>query len=104
MSASVDEKRIKELILEQFQRQHKLGETAGGSEHLGFTSVTRIDVGKPRETKINKQPAIEMSFTVETYTETEFLHSPDDDVFYTKKYAGTIAVDASMNVLRFSSE
>ncbi len=104
MDPSVDMKRVKELILDRFKQDHRLGEAAGGSGHLSNISVTRIDTGKPLDTKIGKQPALEIPFTVETYTETEFMHAPEDDVYYTKKYAGVIDIDASMNVLGFTCE
>lgn len=104
MGASADEARVKELILDRFSQRHKLGEAAGGSGHLGFISVTRIHVWEPREVEAGGQRATEFPFTVETYTETEFLHEPDDDVYYTNRYGGTIVLDGSMNVLDFKCD
>ncbi|MEX2680808.1 MAG: hypothetical protein Q6373_004360 [Candidatus Sigynarchaeota archaeon] len=77
---------------------------AGGSGHLGFTSMARFDVGKPRDARVGNQAAIEVPFTIETCTETEFLQCPENEAFSTKKHAGAIALDASMNVLGFKSE
>ena len=48
MAMNLDTARIKASILKEFQRQHKLGESAGGTEHVSFTSVTRLDPGTPR--------------------------------------------------------
>jgi hypothetical protein len=99
----VDIARIKAAILKEFQRQHELGEAAGGSDHMAYTSVTRLEAGTPRDVVHGKKRALAVPFTVETYTETEFLHSPEEDIYYTHKYVGKIVLDAAMNVLDFYS-
>jgi hypothetical protein len=99
----VDLGRVKDAILKAFQRQHKLGEAAGESGHLAYTSVTRLETCTPHDVMNGKQCAIEVPFTVETYTETEFLHSPEEDIYYTHKYVGKIVLDGAMNVLNFNS-
>jgi hypothetical protein len=98
---NLDTARIKASILKEFQRQHKLGESPGGTGHLSFTRVTRLEPGTPRDVMRGKQRAIEVPFTIETYTETEFEHSPADDKYYAHKYVGTIVLDGAMNVLDF---
>ena len=40
---------------------------------------------------------------IETYPETEFEHSPEDDSYYKHKHVGTIVLDGDMNVLDFKS-
>lgn len=94
---------IKALIVQEFQREHGLGESTGGSGHLSFTSITRIDPGPPREVTFKQRAAIEVPFEIETYTETEFVHSTDEDAYYKHAYVGLIVLDAVMNVLDFHS-
>jgi hypothetical protein len=68
---------------------------------LSFTSVTRFEPGKPRDVVHETKKAIEIQFTIETYTETEFEHSPEDDAYYKHAYVGRIVLDGVMNVLDF---
>jgi hypothetical protein len=103
VTVKLDMVRIKDAILKEFQHQHKLGEAAGESGHLAYTSVTRLEAATPRDVVQGKRRAIEVPFTVETYTETEFLHSPEEDIYYKLKYVGKIVLDAAMNVLDFNS-
>jgi hypothetical protein len=80
-----------------------LGESAGGTEHVSFTSVTRLEPGTPRDVMHGVQIANEVPFTIETFTETEFEHPPEDDEYYSHKYVGKIVLDGAMSVLDFCS-
>jgi hypothetical protein len=74
---------------------------------LNFTSVTTvitIEPGTPRDVMCGTQRAIEVPFTIETYTKTEFEHAPEVDRYYIHQYVGTIVLDGAMNALDFHTE
>ena len=80
-----------------------LARIKGSTGHLSFTNVTRLEAGTPSDVMHGRQRAIEVPFTIETYTETEFEPSPEDDSYYKHEYVGTIVLDGDMNVLDFKS-
>jgi len=101
----VDEAKAKEAILHELKvgRKVDIGEQAGGSDHLAYISIMRFDLEPAMQVLIGKAKAWKISFTIETYTETEFLHDPSEDVYYTHKYNGIIVLDADYNVLDFKT-
>lgn len=49
----LDKTRLRKLILEEISRHHKIGEQVGGSGHMGWVSVTKLDIGEPKEIEYN---------------------------------------------------
>ena len=76
----------KQVILNEIAKHRKIGEHAGGSDHLSFVSITKLDIKDPKQITHDQKPAFEVIFTIETYTETEFMHHPKDDHYYKGKY------------------
>ncbi len=65
--------------------------------------MTRLDANTPCDVVYGKQRVVEVPFTIETNTVTNFLYSPEEGGYYKRKYVGKIVIDAALNVLGFSS-
>lgn len=100
----IDMSKLNKLILEEIGKRHKLGEQVGGSGHLGYVNLTRLDVGEPTEIEFCGEKAYEIPFTFETYTESEFHYATDDDNsddMYSSVYHARIIVDDGLKVLDY---
>ena len=99
--------KLKELIQEEITSHHGLGQQAGGSGHLGYVSLTNLEVEEPAEIEFEGKQAFEIPFTFETYTESEFHYATDDDNtidWYRRRYRGKIIVDQDLNVLDYTEQ
>lgn len=100
----IDSSKLKKLILEEVGKRHKLGEQVGGSGHLGYVHLTRLDIEEPTEVEFGGEKAYEIPFTFETYTESEFHYATDDDNpddMYRRVYHARIIVDDKLKVLDY---
>ncbi|UCE20461.1 MAG: hypothetical protein JSV84_09040 [Gemmatimonadota bacterium] len=97
---------LKDLILAEISIRHTLGEQVGGSGHLGFVSLTNLEIGEPVEIKFKEKQAFEILFSFETYTESEFHYATDDDDsddMYRSIYHAKIIVDKELKVLHYTN-
>ena len=102
-----DRERLKTIILDEIGNRHKFGEQAGGSGHMGYASLTNLEIGDPAEIEFEGKQAYEIPFDFETYTESEFHYATDDDDsddWYRNRYRGKIIVDTDLNVLDYTEQ
>ena len=95
----LDLKALEKKIKERIEKSHKLGEHAGGSGHLAFRSLIQFKMEPPKEILHQGKNAYEISYKFGIYTETEFLHPPEQDELYTERYEEKILVDDDLNFL-----
>ncbi len=68
------DEQIKKAISTFIEKNHKLGQRAGSSGHLGFVSFKIDQIAPP----IEKEDHIEVCFDYTIITETEFTYYPDN--------------------------
>jgi len=90
---------IEQSIKEFISKNRKLGEHAGGSGHLAYRSLIKFTLDDLKEVKYRGESAIEVNCKYEIYTETEFLHPPEEDEFYTEHYREKYILDNSLKML-----
>ncbi len=95
----IDEKKMKSIIQEEIEKLRKLGEHAGGSGHLAFRSIIKFKLSEPKEVEYEGKEATEVICKYDIYTETEFLHAPEDDEFYTEHYNDKFILDKDLKIL-----
>ncbi|MHA1380457.1 MAG: hypothetical protein ACTSRG_18995 [Candidatus Helarchaeota archaeon] len=99
----VDEKELERIVREEISKKRKLGEYAGGSGHLAFTRIIKFSLGEPKEILYRETKVYEVICEYNIHTETEFLHSPENDIYYTKSYKDRIIFDKELNILEFEA-
>lgn len=99
----LNKEKLGEIIREEINKHHRLGEHAGGSGHLGYRSITKMEIGDPQEFTFKNKRAFKIKLKYEIYTETEFLHPPEKDDLYTEHHRETIILDENLEVLDFKS-
>ena len=82
----LDIKKLEKKIKDRIEREHELGEHAGGSGHLAFRSMIEFKMGDPIEIMHVNKKVYEISYKFAIYTETEFLHPPEQDDLYTERH------------------
>ena len=100
----INKTRLREAVLGEIGKRHKLGEHAGGSGHLGYVHLTNLDMGEPVEIEYNEKLAYEIHFTFETYTESEFHYASDDtdsNDIYSNTCRAKIVVDEALRILDY---
>ncbi|NHI93226.1 MAG: hypothetical protein EAX96_12055 [Candidatus Lokiarchaeota archaeon] len=95
----VDLKALEKKIREKIEIEHHLGEHAGGSGHLSFRSLIEFIMEDPKEIVLQGKRAYEITYKFAIYTETEFLHPPDQDDYYTERHQDKVIVDDDLNFL-----
>jgi len=85
-------------------KNRKIGESAGGTEHLSYTSIVDIKPEEPKPIKFRGKNAFEIRFMVETYTETEFMHGPEDDVYFRHRYNDAVVYTSDFQVLEYRKD
>ena len=94
-----DIKDLEKKIREEINKKRNLGEHAGGSGHLAFRSITKFNLGELKEITYKGKQAYEITCEYEIYTETEFLHPPENDKYYTEHYKDKFIFDQKLNIL-----
>ena len=103
----IDKSKLKELLLGEIEKRHKLGEQVGGSGHLGYVSFTNLEIGEPAEIEYNGEKTFEIPFTFETYTESEFHYATDNndsDDMYRNIHHAKIIVNEELKVLNYTNQ
>ena len=100
----MDNERLRVIIMREIEKHHGIGESAGGSGHLSLISIIKLDIHEPRKMDYEGEIAFDIAFEFTTYTETEFLHPPEDDIFYTKTYRDRIIVSGNYDVLYYTEQ
>jgi len=95
----IDLKVLEQKIKDRIARTHKLGEHAGGSGHLAFRSLIDFKMESPKEIMHEGKKAYDISYNFGIYTETEFLHPPEQDELYTERHEENVNVDDDLNLL-----
>ncbi len=99
-----DIKKIKEIIDEEIAKSRKMGEHAGGSGHLAFRSIIKFELSEPKEIQHKGNLAYELTCKYDIYTETEFLHPPEEDEVYTEHYTDKFLFDKDSNIIELSND
>ena len=94
-----DKTELTEIILKKLNEIHKLGEHAGGSGHLSYRSLSKLDLKKPKHIDIEGIRAFEVKISYKIYTESEFEYDPDEDDYLTESYNKKITYDEELNIL-----
>lgn len=101
----IDTNKLKKIIQNEIEKRHKLGEFAGGSGHLSYRSVSKLELETPKEIKFKGKIAYQIAFKFNIYTETEFLHSPEDnDTYFTERHQVKVIFDKNINILEWESQ
>ena len=95
----IDIKKMKSIIQEEIGKSHNLGEHAGSSGHLAYRSIINFKLSEPKEVEYKGTQAYEVTCKYDIYTETEFLHDPDDDEDYTEHYQYKFILDKDSKIL-----
>jgi len=94
-------KKLEKVIKEEINKKRRLGEHTGGSGHLGFRSIVKFNLGEPREIPHHGEQVYEIICEYEVYTETEFMHSPENDIYYTEHYRDKIIFNKDLKILEY---
>ena len=92
---------FEEIIKSAICNYRKIGEQSGGSGHLGFVNITEFNIETVEFTTYKEQPAWEVTFRFKTFTETEFEHAPQDDIYYQSEYRDKVILDENTDVLNY---
>jgi len=86
--------RLEDLVKKEVYRLRNLGEhNRRGTDHLYFRSLTRFDLIEIREVLDQNEKVYEIICKYDIYTETEFLHTSDQDELYTEHYKDKFIFD-----------
>lgn len=91
--------KIENIVTRVITRDEKIGKSAGGSGHLGFTSFNINVLGKPRRSKYNGENVFKVTYTYTLTVETEFTYYPDNPPTE-YKFQKTILVDENERILK----
>ncbi len=98
----MDNVKLKEIISEEIKKQYNIGESAGGSGHLSFVSITQIDIEQEMKIEFNNSDALEVIFSFKTYRESEFLHDdPEMEMYNTRTYHDSLIINEKFEVLKY---
>lgn len=81
------EERLREIVTHQIREEEELGESAGGSGHLGFSDFDLLKIARPVAFKGRQQGLWKLNFEYRITIETEFTYEPDnppDEYVYSK--------------------
>jgi hypothetical protein len=95
----MDKSKIESIIREEISKLRKLGEHAGGSGHLAYRSLIKFELSEPKEIKYEDKEVFEVICKYDIYTETEFLHPPENDEYYTEHYTDKFILDKDLKIL-----
>ena len=91
---------IEFAIRKEISKMRKLGEHAGGSGHLAYRSFIEFELSDPKEIEYKGKEVIEIICKYDIYTETEFLHPPEDDELYTEHYKDKFILNKDLKILK----
>lgn len=80
------------------ENEHSLGESAGGSGHLGYTSIRGLTVEDIQQEVIDGKVCWKINYQYTLVTETEFTYYPDNPPD-TSRYTKEITVDAEGKII-----
>ncbi|MFX0011824.1 MAG: hypothetical protein ACFE9R_16030 [Candidatus Hermodarchaeota archaeon] len=96
---------LEEATKREIFKLRNLGEHGRkGSDHLSFRSLLKFSINKIKKVKKKGKLIYKVICTYEIYTETEFLHTPDMDDFYTEHYKDIFIFDTNYNLLDIQEE
>jgi len=91
--------KLEDIVKEEIYKLRNLGERSRkGSDHLSYRSLTKFDLGKIHKLKDKNEIIYELICKYDIYTETEFLHTPDQDELYTEHYKDKFIFDKEFNI------
>jgi hypothetical protein len=95
----IEREKAKEIVRRRIELDHSLGESVGGSGHLGYTSIANIKI----KDIIRKGDATdaywEITYEYVLETTTEFTVYPDNPP-YRSMYCKSVRIDAEGNIQR----
>jgi hypothetical protein len=98
----IERGRAKEIVRRKIELDHSLGESVGGSGHLGYTSIANIEI----KNIIRKDDAAsvywEITYEYVLETTTEFTVYPDNPP-YRSTYRKIVRTDSEGNIQRMDS-
>ena len=92
---------LRKKIIDKLNEIHKLGEHAGGSGHLSYRSLSKIELTEPKSILFEGSPAFEVEINYRIFTETEFEYDPDEEDYLTESYYKKITFDDELNILDY---
>ena len=95
------EKEIREIIKGKIDQDEELGESVGGSGHLGYKSYKINHMSKPEKIQSNNEEHVRITYEYTIYVETEFTYYPDNPP-HEYKYRKTIFLDKGGNIVKES--
>ena len=96
----ISQEKLGEIVKKEIYKKRNLGEhSRKGSDHLYYRDITFFDLGKLKKKKVQGESVYEVVCKYDIYTETEFLHTPDQDELYTEHYKDKFIFNANFNLL-----
>ncbi len=93
--------KLEHIIKKEIYKLRNLGEySRKGSDHLSYRSIIKFELGEPKELIFQDQIVFEVICKYNIYTETEFLHPPEMDEFYTEHYHDKFIFDKDFKVIK----
>jgi hypothetical protein len=80
------------------EKEHSIGESAGGSGHLGYTSIKGLMIDGIQQLAVKGDGGWKITYRYRLVTETEFTCYPDNPP-YESSYAREIVVDKKGEVI-----
>lgn len=100
----IDKDKINDVIQLKIGDMHRLGEQTGTTDHVAYRSFTKFELSDPKEFQFEGKIAFEVVAIYNIYTETEFLHHPDNDHLYNEHWEDTFIVDENYKILDIKSK
>ncbi|MFX1364133.1 MAG: hypothetical protein ACFFCE_15280 [Promethearchaeota archaeon] len=92
--------KLENLIKKEIHKLRNLGEhSRKGSDHLSYRSLIKFELGKPKELIFQDKLIFEVTCKYDIYTETEFLHTPEMDEYYTEHYHDKFIFDEEFKII-----
>jgi hypothetical protein len=82
------------------EKEHSLGESTGGSGHLGYTSLRGLTVKDVQQRVVDGAVCWKIDYQYTLVTETEFTYYPDNPP-QSSAYTKEIIVDAEGRIVEY---
>lgn len=94
-------------IREHLAQEKKLGESVGGSGHLGYQSISKFKLETPEIITYKNKECYEVMVSYSIHTESEFSYAREDEEevfdYHTSTYEQKYILDKNLNIIHFES-
>lgn len=93
----------KQVAKANIEKEHSLGERAGGSGHLGHTSLRNVIIEDVQSLEVQGKPCWRITYRYTLVTETEFTYYPDNPP-HKASYTKEIVVNGERRIVEQPSK